>query len=155
LPASPTPTMFCNVSGVGGCGSSAFFEIDGVSFSLNGVLQTGGEFVFFPLVNSGGFELGMFGQNVPLLDEAGPLLYMGSEGSPTFVPGTYGGFTTASPAGTLDIPGLTGVLTITSIPGGGDLFTYDLTSVPEPASLLLLGTGIVGLIGFARKKILG
>jgi len=46
-------------------------------------------------------------------------------------------------------------LTITSIPGGGDSFTYDLTNTPEPASLLLLGTGALALIGFARKKVFG
>jgi hypothetical protein len=150
LPASPTPSSFCTV---GVCGSSAFFEIDGVPFSVNGVSQTGGMFDFYPSVAGGGFSL-QNGGSVFLLNEFGGLLYMGGEGSPTFVPGTYGGFTSE---GTLS-NGLTGILTITSIPGGGDSFTYDLTGVtgvPEPASLLLLGTGIVGLIGFARKKILG
>ncbi len=40
------------------------------------------------------------------------------------------------------------------VPGQSDFdnFNFDVAAVPEPASLLLLGSGLIGLVGFSRKK---
>lgn len=144
LPASPTPSSFFDGS---------FFELTSVPYSLNGVAQPPEFMDFYPLSNGGGFSL-QNGGSVMLLNEFGPQVYTGptgdQESAPTFVPGTYEPF---SGTGTLS-NGLTGTLVITSTVGAGDSFKYTLSkSVPEPSALLLLGSGLLSLIGLARKRI--
>ena len=41
----------------------------------------------------------------------------------------------------------------TGLAGAGVDFTAELTQTPEPSSLLLLGTGLLGLAGMLRRKL--
>ena len=118
--ATPTPDSF-------GLGSD--FLLSGVSadFSLDGV-------VLFPE----SFDLNFYSSGTGELFDAGGAfgldgtdqLYCGSEGSPTFLPGTY--------TGTDSDSGLTGTLVI---------------SAPEPSSLLLLFSALLSIAGvlFVQK----
>ena len=39
-----------------------------------------------------------------------------------------------------------------SLAGGGDLGAVDLIYVPEPSAVMMLVVGLMGLIGFARRR---
>ena len=142
LPASPTiPTSEYDPGNA--------FEIASVPFWLNGVAQGLGTFDFFNLSDMGG-GFALFTGGGVILDGAGFQIYTGPAGSqesaPTFLPGTYA----------LN----DGTLSITAGANGTDLFTFTegaapVSGVPEPSSLLLIGTGALALIGFARKKVFG
>lgn len=129
LPASP-PIIVPPDSFMAGI----FFELVGVPFSENGGPQTQGTLDFYQAPdNGGGFELFPLGNSTPLLNAFGSQLYTGGEGSPTFRLGKFD-----LNNGTSD----------------GPLGTLVISSTPEPSSLLLLGTGALALLGFARKRII-
>lgn len=141
LPASPTVSI---------ADPGTAFEITGFPLSENGLSLGDFTFDFFNISDEGGFDAFVMG--LPsLLNEFGPQVYTGSENAPTFSLGTFGPFDGAGTASA----GLTATLTISDAGNGNDLFTYDVasTSTPEPGSLLLLGTGALGLLGFARRKL--
>jgi hypothetical protein len=61
-----------------------------------------------------------------------------------------------NPMGFLGSPGNSGTFPITPGDALGDnsIFTETTSTVPEPSSLLLLGSGFLALGGFARKRLI-
>jgi PEP-CTERM motif len=70
----------------------------------------------------------------------GPQLYTGDESDPIFTPGTYS-LSGDPDSHTFDTESIT--LTISAAP-----------AVPEPSSLVLLGTGVLGCAGAVRRRFL-
>ena len=132
LPASPSIPA--------GDATAVSFMIPDVTYSVNGVATTffPNQFEFFTTSDGGGFALlNTLDPSFPLhvsIDEFGPQLFDWGTSTPTFLPGTYT---------------LTG-----GEEGSGTLVITDSsTSVPEPGSLLLIGSGALAWLGFIRNKI--
>lgn len=93
-------------------------------------------------------------RNVPGFDSSNPVFVGGVLNPATVVPLTYVQlgtdlwFIEASVDKGLFASGITGIHLTESC--GNDV--ADLTPVPEPGTMILLGTGLIGLAGYARKR---
>ena len=162
------------VSAVLGAGSSVFYDPDGQP--ADGIV--GGEWAYLSgIVAPGGANqgisssgLGLFGgANFPGSDLANPLALDGLQygilsagdntatGNPGGILGS-GGLIKNSVVFTLS--GLTeafvadaSTITNISFQYGTDLAEPNIPTVPEPATMLLLGFGLIGMAAFARRKL--
>jgi len=102
--------------------SNLYFEICSVTTSAGPL----GVYFLNTNVFDGGVDVASSSSTIGDL-QFGPQLYSGSESSPTMLTGTFQ-FT------------------------GGTVVATDVSQVPEPSSMVLLGTGILSLAGAVRRR---
>ena len=132
LPSSATPSTSNN--------NAAGFSLSSATY--NGTPVSGDTVYFYTTSGSGGFYLtnpaGTFD-----LDEYGPQIFSGTTSMPVFTTMTYTLSNGSADGNGIHSAAAGDVLTVTT----------SVSPVPEPSTLALFGTGILGLAGFGRRAL--
>jgi hypothetical protein len=108
--------------------TGSYFSIKNVAYDLNGVAQTPETFYFYVAALFGGVGTSEFNFGIPQL-------FSGSTSAPTFLTGVFPGYDYSL--------SMDASMTITPA----------TSPVPEPSSMILLGTGILGAAGALKRKL--
>ena len=115
------------------------FDLNNVAYSLNGVAQTPNTIDFFTPTLNGGLDIFDIVGNEPVISTTGAQLFTGGIDNPTFLTGTFQQFDFYNQDDPISV----------------EISQGEMAATPEPSSMVLFGTGVLGIAGLVRRRIAG